>query len=260
MFASGFSWFHLMPALTDDALFGAARKAALGDAYEPLGTALFAHASMVAVVIILLAVLARLQLNKAIARDGLEKYFADDKLTVLSGFEVYATAWYGLAKDIISESDAKYYFWIPGGFFLYIFANNIIGIIPGLLPPTDNANTNAVMAFFAFAATAGIGLARDPGNFIKHMMGPLLPLAVLIFPVELIGLFIRPVSLTLRLTGNMFGDHTVFGIMSDLIPPVWPVAFLALACFVSFMQAFIFSILSVVYISMSVPHHDEDHH
>lgn len=260
MFASGFSWFHLVPALTDDALFGSLRKSALGENYSELGTALFAHSVLVCVAIIGIALIARMQLNKAASRQGLEKYFADDKLTVRNAFEVYALGAYGIMKDIISESDAKHYFWLPAGLFIYIFASNIIGIIPGLLPPTDNANSNAVMAAFAFVATAGIGFVRDPANFIKHMMGPLLPLAVLIFPVETIGLFIRPVSLTLRLTGNMFGDHTVFGIMSDLVPPVWPVAFLALACFVSFMQAFIFSILCVVYISMSVPHHDEDHH
>ena len=258
MFASGFSWFHLV-GLTDDDLFGSIRQSALGADYHEMGTTLFIHAAFVSVVLIGLAAIGRMQLNKAMARDGLEKYFADDTLTIRNAFEVYLLGAYGLMKDILNEADAKKYIWLPAGLFLYIFGSNILGIFPGLLPPTDNANSNAVMAVFAFVVTAGIGLMRDPVNFIKHMMGPLLPLAVLIFPVETIGLLIRPVSLTLRLTGNMFGDHTVFGIMSDLIPPVWPVAFLALACFVSFMQAFIFSILSVVYISMGLPHHD-DHH
>lgn len=259
MFASGFSWFHLIPGLTDDGLFSGLRESALGGEYHELGTTLFIHSSFVGLVLIGLALLTRRQLNAAVARDGIDKYFPDDKFSLLSVFEVYVVGAYGLVKDIIGDADAKYYFWLPAGCFIYIFGCNILGIFPGFLPPTDSANHNVTMAVFAWLVTAGIGFFRDPKNFIQHMMGPVLPIAVLLFPVELISLFVRPVSLMLRLTGNMFGDHQVFTIMSDLVPFVWPVPFLILACFVSFMQAFVFSILSVVYISLGVPHHD-DHH
>lgn len=258
MFASGFSWFHLL-GLTDDKFFGGLRESALGADYHELGSTSFIHACLVCAVLIGLALLARVQLNKAASRQGLEKYFPDESLSLRNLFEVYVVGAYGLMKDIISAEDAKYYFWLPGGLFVYIFACNILGIFPGFLPPTDSANSNVVMAVFAWLVTAGIGFFRDPKNFIQHMMGPLLPVAVLLFPVELISLCVRPVSLMLRLTGNMFGDHQVFLIMSDLVPPIWPVPFLMLACFVSFMQAFVFAILSVVYIALGVPHHD-DHH
>jgi F-type H+-transporting ATPase subunit a len=85
------------------------------------------------------------------------------------------------------------------------------------------------------------------------LIGPLL------FSIELIGLFIRPVTLSLRLTGNIFGDHTVFGIMSDLVPIGVPVIFLGLGSFVAFMQAFVFSLLSTIYIGLSLPHHEHAH-
>ena len=72
-------------------------------------------------------------------------------------------------------------------------------------------------------------------------------------------LVVRPFSLTLRLGGNMFGDHMVFGIMSDLIPFVYPTIFLALGTLVSVIQALVFTLLSAVYVSLAVAH-DEDHH
>lgn len=259
MFASGFSWFHLIPGLTDDGLFAGLRQGALGGEYHELGTTLFIHACLVSAILIALAFVARSKLTAAMQRDGLEKYFPDENVSVLGIFELYVVGAYGLIKDIIGDTDARYYFWLPGGVFLYIFGCNILGIFPGFLPPTDSANNNVMMAVFAWLVTAGIGFFRDPKNFIQHMMGPVLPIAFLLFPVELISLCVRPVSLMLRLTGNMFGDHQVFTIMSDLVPVFWPVPFLILACFVSFMQAFVFSILSVVYISLGVPHHD-DHH
>jgi len=84
-------------------------------------------------------------------------------------------------------------------------------------------------------------------------------MAPLIFIIEVIGLVVRPATLTIRLTGNMFGDHTVFSIMSDLVPWGVPVPFLGLALIVSFIQAFVFSLLTVIYIALSVPHHDEAH-
>ena len=104
------------------------------------------------------------------------------------------------------------------------------------------------------------GIAIKGMGFFKHMMGPILPMAPLIFLIEALGVFlIRPGSLALRLFGNINGDHTVFGIMSDLIPVVLPSVFLGLGIWVSFLQAFVFTLLSAIYIALSVDHGD-DHH
>jgi F-type H+-transporting ATPase subunit a len=77
------------------------------------------------------------------------------------------------------------------------------------------------------------------------------------FVIELAGLIFRPVSLTLRLAGNMNGDHTVFGIMTELIPVVLPSVFLGLGIFVSFVQAFVFTLLTGVYIALAVAHEEK---
>lgn len=248
MFASGFSWLGLL-SLSDGVFAGLDVEA---------GTAtMFAHAMVASLLLIGLGLLGRLGLERARAKQDLSAYYTDDTLTVRTGFEIYATGVLNLMNDLMDKRDVRTFFpWIAT-MFLYIFVCNLMGLIPGFVPPTDNVNTNVGMAVISFFVFNFVGLSRDPVGYIKHMMGPMLAVAPLIFSVELIGLLFRPVTLSLRLTGNMFGDHTVFGVMSDLVPAVVPVAFLALALFVSFMQAFIFSLLSTIYVALAVPHHDD---
>jgi F-type H+-transporting ATPase subunit a len=102
-----------------------------------------------------------------------------------------------------------------------------------------------------------VGLSRDPVGYIKHLWGPVWWLGFLLFPIELISLCVRPVALGIRLTANIFGDHQVFVIFSSLVPLVVPAALLTLAILVSTIQAFIFSLLTTIYIGLSVPHSDD---
>lgn len=250
--ASGFTWFTLIDALRDDKLFGF-----LG---VDSPTNLFVHACLASGIVLTLAVLARLALGRAIARPGIEKHFADEKLTSRNFFELFVTAVMSLMTDLMPKRDARLFFPLVSALFLYIYTNNMLAIVPGLSPATDNVNTNVGMALVVFLVFMFVGVSRDPVGFFKHMWGPLFVTGFLIFPVELLGLFLRPVSLSLRLTGNMFGDHTAFSVISHLAPPIVPAAMLGLAMFVSFMQAFVFSLLTAVYISMSLPHADHDDH
>ena len=154
--------------------------------------------------------------------------------------------------------------------FIYILIGNLMGLMPGFLPPTDKMTHNGAIALTSFLLFLSVGLTRDPIGFLKHLAGPVLFLIPLIFAIELLGLILRPVTLSFRLSGNMFGDHAVFGVMSEMvrtfIDPVWgqlvpvPAIFLALGLVVSFIQAFVFSLLSTIYIGLSVPHHDHDDH
>jgi F-type H+-transporting ATPase subunit a len=95
---------------------------------------------------------------------------------------------------------------------------------------------------------------------LKHLAGPALLLAPFMFFLEVLSLFIRPVSLTIRLTANMFGDHLVFGVMSGLVPLILPSLLLILACVVSVVQAFVFSLLTIIYIHLALPHHEHEEH
>ena len=251
IFASGFTWFTLVDALRDDRLFGWAGVTS--------STNLFMHAVLASSILLVLAVFARLGLSRAIARQGIEQHYADDKLSSRTLFEVFTDGVFGLDNELMPREDTKLFFPLIATLFLYIFTNNVLALVPGLSPATDNINTNVGMATIVLIVSVYVGLKRDFVGFIKHLWGPMLATGILIFPVEVLGLFLRPVSLSLRLTGNMFGDHTAFSVVSHLAPIV-PVAMLCLALFVSFMQAFVFSLLTAVYISMSIPHADDDHH
>lgn len=250
LFASGFSWFHLIPGVEDGSLFPFAHDHGY----------IFASAWFACLIVIGFALMARAGLNRALARQGAERYAPESKLSAF----VAAEALIGALRNLMLEQmDVKYvrtYLPLVVGLFIYIFTCNILAVFPGFQPPTDNINANAGMATMVFIAFMAAGLLSDPVGFIKHLMGPVLFMAPMMFVIEAIGLIVRPVSLSIRLTGNMFGDHTVFNIMSDLVPLGVPIAFLALATLVSVIQAGVFSLLTIIYISLSLPHGDHDHH
>ncbi len=258
MFASGFTWFTLLPGFYEDGVFKA-----LGLDVEPGTQVLLAHTLLVSAFLIGLAVVGRMALERQKRKPGLEKYFAEPRLDVRTGLEIYGNGVMGLMGDMLDKKDVERFFPFIASLFLYIFCNNFYGMIPGFVPPTDNVNTNVGMAIGVFLLFNVVGIVRDPIGYFKHLAGPMLAVAPLLFVVEVIGLVFRPVTLSLRLTGNLFGDHTVFTVISELCPPVAPALILGLGLFVSFMQAFIFSLLTTMYIAMAVPHHDdpgEAHH
>jgi len=253
LIASGFSWFHLLPMGESP------------DFFHGHGYILFS-AWFVCLVLLGFAAVARGALNRALERDGLDRYQADDQVTVRTFAELVVGGVMGMMGGMLERDDVKRYMGLVGGLALYIFGCNILSIIPGFQPPTDNINTNIGMALIVMVTYMVVGLALDGKGFIQHMMGPVLPLVPLFLVLELISyLAVRPGSLAVRLTGNLFGDHTVFNIMSQLsaellfYAPV-PVIFLALATLVSLIQAGVFSLLTSIYISQSLPHGDHHDH
>ena len=174
-------------------------------------------------------------------------------------FDSIGGVMYTQCKSIIGEKEGPKYFSFICTIFFLILASNLIGIIPGFLPPTENLNTTLALGAFSFFYFNFMG-CKEMGtvNYLKHFAGPVWYMAVLIFPIEILSTCIRPLSLALRLRGNMFGDHLVLGIFSDLVPYVVPVIFLIMGILVSVIQAFVFTILTMVYIGLAVAHHDHD--
>ncbi len=252
MIASGFSWFNILPPLDQNA-FGF-----VGGADYNV-TITMAHAWLATAGVLLFAVLGRMAITQARSRPGMEKYTADEKFSIRTVVELFGTFVRNMMSDVMPKKEVKHYSAYIAALFLYILFCNLQGVFPGLLPPTDNVNTNVGMAIASFVLFMWVGLSRDAVGFIKHLMGPMLPLAILMFPLETLSLILRPMTLALRLTGNLFGDHLVFTIISGEVPLLVPSALLGLAIFVSFMQAFVFSLLSAVYVGLSLPH-DHDHH
>lgn len=252
MIASGFTWFNVIAPLDHDVL-----GQAVGVESFNLTTT-FAGACLSALLVILFAVLARMQLNARLAKPEHERFQTSEKLSILTLAELFATFIRNMMAGTLPRHEVKHYSPYISALFLYILFNNLQALIPGMLPPSDNINSNAGIAIASFLVFMWVGLSRDFAGFIKHLAGPSLFLVPLLFPIEVLSLLVRPVTLMVRLTANMFGDHKVYTVVSDLVPIVIPMPLLVLAAFVSLVQAFIFSLLSTVYIGMSLPH--DDHH
>jgi F-type H+-transporting ATPase subunit a len=190
-----------------------------------------------------------------------ESLVPDKGISYRNIIEAFGEFIYTLSKNTMGEKSAKAYFPLMMFYFSFVFINNLIGLIPGFMPPTENFNTGLALGVFIFVYYnwQGIKVQGIVGH-IKHFMGPMIYMAPLIFVLEIISHAMRPLTLGLRIRGNMLGDHTVLAIFSDLVPYLVPIPFYVLGLFVCFMQAFVFTLLSMVYISMAVEVHDHDDH
>jgi len=135
---------------------------------------------------------------------------------------------------------------------IFVLVSNLIGLVPGFFPPTANINTTAACAVVVFLVTHIVGIKHHGLHYIKHFMGPIIWLAPLIFFIEIIGHLSRPVSLTLRLFGNMNGHELVLLIFFGLAPFMVPLPMILMGVLVSFIQAFVFMLLSMIYIQGSL--------
>jgi F-type H+-transporting ATPase subunit a len=144
---------------------------------------------------------------------------------------------------------AKAHLPIIGGIVLFIVTANLLGIIPGLFSSTANINVTAGCAITIFLYYHYIGFRRHGFSYIKHFTGPVWWLAPLMLPIELISHFIRPFTLALRLFANMRGHEIVLIILTLLVPVVAPLPIVFLGIFVSFIQGFVFMLLSMIYIA-----------
>jgi F-type H+-transporting ATPase subunit a len=164
-------------------------------------------------------------------------------------------------EDIMGP-EGKHYLSLIGSLFLFILVCNLQGLVPGFDSPTANINTTLALALVAFSATHYIGLKRHGIGYIKHFMGPMWGLAPLMLPIELISHFARVMSLTFRLFGNMVAKHKLLLVLALLAPYIAPVPILGLGLLVAFVQALVFTLLTMLYLSGSIEeaHLGGDHH
>ena len=153
-----------------------------------------------------------------------------------------------------SKEKAKKFFPLLGGAFFFILFLNLLGMIPGFLPPTGSLNTTLAFSALIFVMYNYYGIKEHGASYIKQFLGPIIWLAPLILIIELIGHVVRPVSLSLRLLMNITGDHMVLSLFTNLTHVIIPVMFVGLGIFVSFLQAFIFTVLSAIYIALAESH------
>jgi F-type H+-transporting ATPase subunit a len=135
--------------------------------------------------------------------------------------------------------------------FIYIITCNFIGLVPGCNAPTANLNTNASMAICVFLYYNYIGLREHGAKYIKHFTGPVVLLTPIMLPIEILSHLARPLSLTVRLFGNIFGEELVLMLFFMLLPVLATLPIYFLYGLADTIQAFIFFMLSMIYLKMS---------
>jgi F-type H+-transporting ATPase subunit a len=207
-----------------------------------------------ALLVVIFLTFAGYRIRTNLAKQG--SVLPDEKLSLRNIFEILTIDFLlDLLGGIMgSREKARKYFPLLGSAFFFILFANILGLIPGFLPPTGNFNTPVACALVIFVMYNFYGFKEHGIGYLKHFAGPVVFLAPLMIIIEIISHLVRPASLSLRLFWNMTGDHLVLGIFTDLTHFVIPAIFIALGLFVSFLQAFIFTVLSAIYISLSIAH------
>lgn len=225
----GFSWVAVIPGLA----------------------ALPVHTATASLVMIGLAIFA-LRVRAQVAR-------VSDPTVPEAGFsarnvaEVVTELLTSLAEGVIGHEAPRY---VPlfGSLFLFILVANLVGLLPGVTPPTDNFNITLALGTVSFCAYNYYGVRAHGIAYLKQFTGPLLLLAPLMIVVEAFSHLFRPASLAIRLYGNMFADHLLLGIFTDLTKVAIPVVFYVLGTFVSLVQALVFTLLTMVYVGLAISH------
>jgi F-type H+-transporting ATPase subunit a len=203
--------------------------------------------------------------------------------------EIVLEQFLGLVRDLIGP-EGRRYLPLVATLGLFILVSNLLGLVPGLISPTSSLNTTAACALIVFFTYHWVGLRKQgPLNYVRHFMGPVIWLAPLMVPIELISHLARPLSLSLRLFGNMTGGHILLAAMFFLMGldgalgwalsgslggivlggPVALLLFVFVLIFlvplkilVSLIQAFVFVMLTSLYIAGALEeaeHHAEPH-
>lgn len=184
------------------------------------------------------------------------RYSKEKPSKTQSFLEMLVSGLKGLCEDTIGHDGPKY-LPIIGTFAIFIGVSNLFGLFYFLQPPTGSLSTTVALAVISFVYFNWKGI-QEHGllAYLKHFTGPLLLIAPLFFVIEVIGTFARVLSLSLRLFMNIYGEHTTTGVFASLIPFGVPWPMMALGLFTAALQAYVFALLSAVYVAGATAHEE----
>jgi len=215
-----------------------------------------ATAALVGGVLLFLAVAVRREIASAT-----DAVIPDAGFSARNFFEIYLEGFNSMMIEPVMGVRGRKFAPFYASLFLFILVNNLLGLIPGFTPATSNPNTTLGLGLISFVMYNYYGFREHGPSYLKHFLGPVLWLAPLMGTLEVIDHLIRPVTLNLRLMMNMFADHLVLDIFTNLTYLVIPVVFLALGAFVALIQAYVFTLLSLIYVGMATAGHgDHEEH
>ncbi len=166
--------------------------------------------------------------------------------------ETFFEAINGLLLSVIGPKGPRY-FPVIATIGLFILFGNLIGLFPFCKSPTSNLNVTLACAVVVFIYYHYQGIKENGlKKYLAHFAGPMPAMAFLMFPLEIISHFARIMSLSIRLFGNIMGEDIIILILFIMVPYVLPIPMMMFAIFTSFLQAFIFIMLSMLYIAGAV--------
>jgi F-type H+-transporting ATPase subunit a len=179
-------------------------------------------------------------------------FLATRRLNILPGrfqnvMEVIIDAFDNLLTETMGP-EGRRFFPLIATLGLYILTSNLLGLIPGFESPTANLNTTVSMAVVVFAMTHIVGIKIHGFKYAKQFLGPIWWLTPLMLPIELVSHLARPLSLSVRLFGNIMGEDKVLAVVVLLVPLLVPLPVFALMIFTSFIQTVVFMLLTMMYI------------
>ena len=197
--------------------------------------------------------LAGLLYSRSIAVAG-DDIVPDGKASLRTALDMAMDLVVGMAKDNLGHS-WKTFAPLLAGVFLYIFVCNLGGLVPGFIPATESLSNNLAIGVMVFVIYNIAGLVEHKAAYMQQFTGPVLWLAPMMLMIELVGHMFRPVSLSLRLMGNIYADHFLVGLFTSGAPYILiPSALMFFGLLVALIQSFVFTLLTSVYISMAVSH------
>jgi F-type H+-transporting ATPase subunit a len=172
--------------------------------------------------------------------------------------EAYLSGVLAMGADVMGKAEARRYLPLVATIGLFVGIANVIGILPGFEAPSAFLDFTLALALVVFTYYNFEGIRRNGIiSYFKHFMGPVWWLAWLMFPIEIVSHISRIISLSFRLFGNVKGDDMFLMVLLMLAPWILPIVPFALLTFMAFLQAFIFMMLTYVYLGGAVLLHDD---
>lgn len=157
----------------------------------------------------------------------------------------------GQVDDLIGPK-GRAFLPVIGTVGLFVLTANLIGLVPGFMSPTSKLNVTLGCGLVVFFYYHAMGVKVQGLRYFKQFLGPIPAIAPLMLPIEIISHFSRPLSLGMRLFGNIFSEELLILIMASIIPYFLPLPFMILSLFTSVIQSFVFILLSCIYISGAI--------
>lgn len=195
-------------------------------------------------------------------------HLPDEGVTLRNVLEAMVEGLANLAREIMGD-EWRRYFPLVASLFAFILVSNLMGLIPGVGGATSDVNTTTAWAIISFLIYNYVGIRKHGGWYVNQFLGPsffevtlfgrkihVRALGWFFLPLELILHLARILTLSVRLLANMFADHTVVAVWLGLVPVVIPALFMALGTLVAVLQAFVFALLTMIYIGLALeePH------